>query len=578
MLLDYRTHDPDLIDYRGTEISSPYFQGIESVYQYCSDVLTGVRKASENEKKVCQRFIDDHERDDIRLDLNIFNLVIAVANSLKHSKGPIAGQPILLLPWMMFALANMFCWKYTDKAASDLVGQRRFQKAIIHVSRGNAKTQLAAIVSIISLLLTKNGSPTVTTSASTRKQASICFAEIKAQIQSSTKTLRKRFRLLTNEIAVKGGGAIFATSSEAGTVDGLRVTTGILDECHTHPNSSIHDVITSGTASSSDPLVLMISTAGAPHSFYHDQYKYAVAVLDRIYENDRLFVQVFEADAGLADDSDEAFEQANPSIDHAVSRSTLRANYANSMVSPAARAGFATKHLNRFFEFHEAQMIDTDTIGRCVGLMPDDESLRKMECYVGIDLASVSDLSTVSIVFVDKNRLYIKTQSFLPRVALDAVPANLTKFYREAVQNRVLTLSEIHITDEDEIHEYVKEITKRYRVQQIGIDAAAGGHRWAIRHEEEWNGYEVLAVNQGFGLSEPLARLIKAAHAGQLTFGSDEVLLNWAMHNARTELGQFGDLKLVRPKSDNNLKIDPCVASVIALSLVPAVEFSPQMR
>ncbi len=64
-----------------------YHQGWESAFQYVYDVLNGVRNASKSEKAFCQRFIDDLQREDLKLNLTIYNFVVVVANSLKHTKG-----------------------------------------------------------------------------------------------------------------------------------------------------------------------------------------------------------------------------------------------------------------------------------------------------------------------------------------------------------------------------------------------------------------------------------------------------------------------------------------------------------
>lgn len=578
---NFRENEPNLLDYLGTSIASPYFQGWQSVFQYCYDVKSGIRKAAKNEILGVDRFMSDLDREDIKLDFGIIELLFIVANSLKHSKGAIAGQQIKLLPWQIFCLVNVFAWVYTDNVSDkSIIGERRFQKVFSFVARGNAKTQISAIASIMSLLLTRNGNPVVTTSASTRKQAAICFEEIKAQIQSSSKSLKKRFKCRTNDIQLTAGGSIIPTSSEAGTIDGIRITTGILDELHTHKDSSVHDVIVSGTASSKDPLIFGITTAGTNvNSFAKSIYDYAVNLLEGVYQNDRYFVQIFEADRSLEADDETAWEQANPSIDHAVSRSTLRSNYQSSQMSPAALAGFETKHLNRWFQYSENGLIDYNALTEIQAPLPDDDYLRDLECYVGIDLAAISDLTSVAIAWVDpdKEKTYCRTQSFLSQKAFDDLHDTVKNIYFDAVKAGCLTVTPGQVTDFEVLHEYVNELCERYKPEQVGLDAAAGGQRWAQEHEDRY--YRELAiVPQGFGLSEPAQRMLRMVFNNQIQIDEKDNLLAWALMNCRVQSGEWGDVKVHRPKNNNNLKIDPAIAGIIAISLVPAVKASFGIR
>ncbi|MDX7833838.1 terminase large subunit [Aeromonas caviae] len=570
---NFRDNDPNLEDYKGTSIKDHYFQGWQAAFQYCYDVLSGIRKASANEKLFCKRFVDDLSRTDITLDLDNFKLLLIIANSLKHSKGPLVGTRIRLMPWQQFLLLNLFCFVYSSEDP-ERAGERRFRKVFAFIPRGNAKTQLAAIVAVYSILTTENGKPTVTTSASTRKQASICFEEIKAQIKSSSKYLKKKFKCRTHDILLNSdsGGSLYATSSEAGSIEGERLTTGILDEVHTHPDSKIHDVVSSSMQSSNQPILFCITTAGTNvNSFCHDLYSYAVGVLKGEITNDQFLSIIYESDEEEPN-SEIGYEQANPSLDHAVSRQAIRAEYQSSLMSPSAAANFATKHLNKWHQFAESGFVDTEIINNCfTSKFPSEDELKELPCYMGLDLAAVSDLSSIVRVHIGKDhKLYVKSQSFIPHNAYESLPMNLKNIYMKGINSKSLRLCGTKVTDLEEIKDEIRHYYKTYTVEDTGIDAAQGGERFAEEYQSE-TGYELAAVNQGWGLSDAAFRLLRGMTLGNIVFDENDHMMRWCIVNGRTYIGQHGDMKIIKSSNDA-LKIDCLVALLVAMAMIPAVE------
>lgn len=590
---NFRDNEPRLADYRGCSIADPYFQGWQAVFQYVYDVMKGIRVSAKPEKKAVERFINDLARHDLYIDWDDYEIVQVIANSLRHTKGPIAGSAILLLPWMQFHLFNIFALKYSDKHSDETIHhERKYDTVYCQVARGNAKSQLAAVIGIATFLLTENGSPVVTSSASTREQAKIVFEEIRGMIQTASKSIKKRFKIQASHVVYlnkNGNGKMLPTSSQANSLEGMRISTGILDELHTHPSNLVTESITNSMGSSKEPLLYQITTAGNnTTSHCYDVYKYCLEILDGTKENDRYFVHIFEADEGRAGDDDCALEQANPSIDHAVKRSKLKSDFLTAQMSPAAVAAFETKRLNRWYQWSEAGFADSDQLLKCYNVFS-PESLFGEYAYIGIDLASTSDLSTVSLIVPQGKKTYVITKSFIPETAIDKVPSNLQALYHKARMNGSLVVTPGNITDFDVIHEYIDELHQNFRIEGAGIDAAAGGGRFAIQHDDKYN-QEIVAVNQGYGLSSSasfLQREIAMASATSkedgddhdgLCYSQDDTMFDWALLNGRVKEGQYGDIYVHRPTNNQSLKIDPLIATIIGASLIPAVEASFSIR
>ncbi|MFL1802332.1 terminase large subunit [Plesiomonas shigelloides] len=560
-------HQPDMVDSWGHSITSEYCQRWESGAQYAYNVLMGLRKAGNAEIAMCERFFYDLHRNDLRFDTEEIELVLTVANELRHPKGPIGGQRIFLMRWMILVLSNQFGFYYNDKARESLRGARRFLKTVLYVARGNAKTTLAAVVGIINSLFTDNTSPVCTTSATTSKQSRLAFEDISKMVNGSSQSIRKRFRVLQNEIRViPNGGKIIPTSKQASSLDGIRVVTGILDEIHAHPDSEICDVIETGTRSSKDPIILMISTAGFDtQSFGREVFDYSKEVACRIVENDRYFAAVYCPNDSDLDcwDSPEVWEMANPSLNHSVSLEGLRAACVEAKRNASARANFLTKHCNIFVDFTENSFISSAELMQCRNNSLNISDYHGRECYLGLDLAGVSDLSSLVYVFPeDDGSVTVFQKAYLPEDAVTDCKASIQDRYHCAVKNGELILTVGNVTDFQYIENDIVNAYHDFDVRAFSIDGAAGGVRFAgdlyDRHQ-----IEAVSVKQGFGLSEAAVLTKSLIKSGKFKYKDN--LLEWCFTNALEVEGSMGDIKIVRP-TDRTKKIDVCIATLIAIS------------
>ncbi|EPN4965800.1 terminase large subunit [Vibrio parahaemolyticus] len=566
---NYRANQPDLVDSFGNSILGSYYQGVESVYQYAYDVLMGVRVAGRGEYAACERFVYDLQREDLTFSLSEVGLVGLIANYLKHPKGVLAGEPFRLLPFMQFILAQMFGWYYSDRARETLRGERRFIKSSVWVARGNSKTCLAAVAAIANMLLNQNGSPVAVCAASATKQARLAFEDISTMIKGSSPTLKNRFEVLRNEIRCPNQGKVIIASSEADTLDGIRGSgLQLCDEIHAHSSSAVVDVLSTGMQSSKDPQMLMISTAGVnTQGFGREMFEYSLDVATGVIEADRFFSLVYAVDAGDVDNwTDESvWGKANPALGHAVSIEGLRAACSEATRNASARANFLTKHLNVWCDFDEASLVEASDLFKCR-----DRSLGSIieyqgkPCYLGLDIAGVSDLSSLVYIFPDdKGGVEVFQKSYLPESAIRGLKPQLQTRYYEANKKGELVFTPTEITDMDYITNDIVSAVQLFDVKGISIDAAAGGTKFAYdlyaNHQ-----IEAVAVKQGFGLSESAVMFQTLIKSGKLKYDSD--LFEWCVINALVQEGSHGDIRVIRSKADHSKKIDICIATIIGLS------------
>lgn len=564
-VLNIEHHKPDLVDSFGVSISDEYYQGYESALQYAYNVLSGKRIASQTEIAMCERFCYDLCRNDLKLDHNEINLCISIINLMNHPKGPIAGTPLKLMRWMIFQLANMFGWFYTDNALPMLRGARRTQRSIIFVPRGNAKTTLAAAVVILNTLLTSNGAPVATLSATTSGQARIAYKDI-AQMIKTSPALTKYFKVMQYQIQCKpNDGYIMTTSKNADAFNGLRIVTGVVDEWAAHPNGDITDAITTGMGSSNDPMLLCISTAYNNLGYGFESFNYAKDVVTNKIEHDRTFVAIYAADQDDVDNygDEQVWIKANPAYGHSVQAGTIDSAYKESLRNEAAKANFLIKHLNVFYTFDAEGFVNQSDFINCKTEL-DLTKYTNKECYIGLDLASVDDLSSAVLIFPNNDGgVDLFHRAYLPETVIPDLKPAIRDLYMQAQKNGELILTHTEVTDFNYIKNDIISWCDQFDVKAVSIDAAAGGARFAFDMYEE-HGIEVVAVKQGFGLSESSILFQNLVKDSKVKYQDN--LLEWGILNSLMVQGEYGDIRITKSKIDPTKKIDPCISTLIGLS------------
>ena len=181
--------------------------------------------------------------------------VIRFIESFLTLGGSFAGQPFILLPFQREIIADMY------RTSPD--GRRLRRRYLLGLPRKNGKSQLGAALALFHLVAdTADARPLVISAAGDRKQARLVFEEAVRMVQASPE-LSRRLAVLRHEIRNPANGGVYkAVSADAGLQHGLNPSTVIFDELHVFKNADLLEALTSGSAMRSEPLFVVISTAG----------------------------------------------------------------------------------------------------------------------------------------------------------------------------------------------------------------------------------------------------------------------------------------------------------------------------
>jgi phage terminase large subunit-like protein len=273
---------------------------------------------------------------------------IAFIESLTLTKTTKSGrpEPFTLLPVHRELIENLLGWKRPD-------GTRLYRKCYFSLARKNAKTQIAAAIALVMLVLDNELQPEIYIAAKDREQASLCFYAIADMIHASpdlsdilaitpsTKTIINR----------QNGGKLKALSSEGKSKHGLNPSCVIFDELHSWTSSEqeLYDALTTGSGLRRQPLFLTITTAGIDeHSICGKQYEYACKVRDGVVDDPAFLPLIFEVpkDADWTDET--LWPLANPTLGALVKLDDLRAERETALKIPAEQTKFRRLFLNQW--------------------------------------------------------------------------------------------------------------------------------------------------------------------------------------------------------------------------------------
>lgn len=533
---------------------------LDELCQYSKDVLNGEVIACKKHKQACERFLRDVENQSTYAWIEEeAQKIVDWFSLLRHSKGILAGQPIMLTTWQKFNLCNIYGWYHVK------TGYRRFRKAYIQVGRKNAKSQMMAGISLYETSYTSAKNKELNeiyTAGTKRDQSKLIFNEAKLMLNGSP--LKDRFRIMRNEIIHKKTGSfIKPLSKEDGQKgDGTNPQLGCLDEYHQHPTSEFYDLFDSGAKARREPLLLIITTAGTDLNVpcYRQEYKYCSQILDGAIENDSYFVMICELDKGDSIHDEENWKKANPIVmSYPEGIQGMRESYQIAKDVPEKMRTFLTKNLNAWMQQREDGYMDMAKWKACGQDNFDYSLLEGKECIVGADLAAKIDLCSVAFEFNIDGKYVVLGHSFMPEDTLQAKMSTDKVPYDLWAKQDWVTLTPGAVVDYNFIMQYIKDFEKKYncKIRELCCDP---WNATQFMNDMGADGYPPVEIRQGIKtLGGPTKDFREQVYMRKVIHNNNPVL-TWAISNAVTKMDPNENIMLDKSKSTE--RIDP-IASVI---------------
>lgn len=460
--------------------------------KYAKDVTSEKQIAGREIVQACQRFLDDLERDDLKLNVKDPDFVIGIIEKLMvHNQGedmqgnPLRDTPLILQPWQVFCIYNLV--GFVDKKT----GIRRYKEALIMIPRKQGKTMfVAALAFALALLDRKSGSKIYIVAASL-KQASVSFEDILYTMQY--RGFLDEFRVRDNNaehsihanMGTDGSVDIEALASNPKKHDSLNSNIQIVDEMHAIQGAEYERFKESGKAYR-NKLCIGITTAGDDeNSFGYRHMEYGIKVVNGTVKDDSFFVFIARADKdenGEVDYTDPIQHQkASPSYGVTINPDELMQEAMQAKHDPQKRKGFLSRSLNiyttamnAYFDIDEFRKSDaqfTWTLAELAKL--------PVDWYGGADLSKIKDLTAACLYGTYQGVDIVIPHAFFPVTrATEKAEEDDIPLYEWLDDGWLTMCNAPTIIIADVVNWFVEMRNRGFKIKQIGHDRKFAGEEY----------------------------------------------------------------------------------------------------
>ena len=417
--------------------------------RYAEAVVDGAIASNEAVRLQCARTLEEHRHGMVD-DKWIFNIDRAYGppmfiQKLPHVKGKWARdrQRIKLEHWQLLFLAEVFGWVHKD------TGVRRFQNALLSVSRKNAKTTICAGLAGYELIHGDAGAE-VFSVATKSDQSKIVWDIFGKMMARRPIPEASQIRKVYGEITY-GENVFKYLGRDSKTLDGLSPSLAIIDEAAQITDRNLLDVIDSGMGARENPLTIYITTASfETDTAYYDMQENYLDQLRRGEGNGRVFGLIYGLDDGDDYADPAVWKKANPNLGISVYPDFLAKRADNAKRQKSMRNGVLVKNFNVWTSSGESWIPREDWMD-CSGKIE-----RKGKCYAGIDVATKLDLTACSVVWPRADGIVeIEVKCWVPEKAYEDAKDNVRLIYETGIEEGILELVPGSVMDEDLVVEHI---------------------------------------------------------------------------------------------------------------------------
>ncbi|MDC9615349.1 terminase large subunit [Xenorhabdus khoisanae] len=519
--------------------------------QYAFDVENGTIPACKRLKQAVKRYYSDLNNPLYVFDTEVVERFIGFSRLCPHVKGHLRGKPIMLEPWQQFAFANLFGFKV--KATE----RRKYRSAYIQVPRKNAKSTVAAMLANWFLVM-EQGQQDIYTAAVSRDQARIVFDDAR-QMCLLSKPLKKRVAIQQHKVTyAKSNSLLKPLAAKASTIEGTNPSLAIVDEYHLHPDNAVYSALELGMGARPEGILFAITTAGSSViSACKQHYDYCCQILVGEEQNESLFALIYELDDENEIDDETLWIKANPNLNVSVDSTALHDTIQKARGIPSQWTEMLTKRFNIWCQGETPWM--GDGAWKACQTEYDENDLKGLECYAGLDLSSTGDITSICYTFPVDNELLLLTRHYLPEAQLQN-PANKNRaIYRQWAQMGWLRTTPGDCIDYDRIRDDILKDSQQFDIKLVGFDTWNATH---LRTQLQGAGLDVEPFPQTYMRFSPVAKSAEVFVNRKVIRHNGDPVLAWAIANVVMETDANANIKPNKKKSAN--KIDPAIAFLMS--------------
>ena len=529
---------------------------------YAQQVSKGEINVCRNVRLACQRFLNHIENKEWEwyFDPDYPSHVLDFTAALKHTKGPQAGDNVVLEPFQILLICAIYGFRSKKNHEKRMVSD-----VIVFIPRKAGKSTITAVLGLYELLCGEAGAE-VFTLATNRDQASIVFDAARGFIENMPHELSSLFNLSKYRISKAGDSqsmfqALSRDTKKSG--DGKNPSCAIVDEAAQITDRNAIEVLHSGMVARQNPLRIYITTASFTKEtkFYED-----LTMLENILhgiqpDNPRWFGLLYGLDPQDDWRDPATWSKANPMHGISIFEDAIAQRAEEAKHKPSALNEFLCKTLNIYVSANSAwvdQAYWDDPQARVLPARGEPEAV-----FIGFDLAATRDLNAVCTLkrYAD-NDYEAEFKFFLPEEGFELIPKHYQDIFVQARRSGMLQITQGNVMDDREISDYIGQQAEKYNLKEIGYDAYNAASLVARLHE---SGMPVKKVGQGMSvLSNPSKHVEKLIMQYQIKHDGNP-FVSWQLGNCEVYEDVNGNVKVRKNESDTSAKVDGIISLIIAM-------------
>ncbi|WP_129648467.1 terminase large subunit [Bacteroides salyersiae] len=521
-------------------------------YQYIEDVLNNKVIACKSIKLACNRFLSFLEKDEYYFDDAAVQRVINFISLIRHYLGKHNGKPFILQPWQTLIIASVYGFRHKKDDT------RVCRNAFILMARKNGKSALCAALSLYHLIADNEAASEIFFAANSREQAKILLS-ITSNFAKSLDAKGKTISVYRDLIKFKNN-FIKVVSSDTSKLDGYNLSFAIIDEEHEAKDSKMIDIISSSMGMRTQPLLIEISTAGFnTFGICKEKYNTCKEILNGLKEDDSLQAFIFELDESDNWDDKTTWIKANPNLDITVTTDFIQSEITKAKNTSSLEVSVRTKNLNQWLSSSEIWIADIHIINATQKLKIED--FAGFNCYVGVDLSAVSDLTAVSFLIDMDDKYYFFNKYYIPESALS--DNSNSELYKRWQRMGLLTITEGNVTDYDYITADLMRINQIVTINSIAYDTW-NSTQWAI--DATSKGLPLQPFSQALGNFNRATKEFERLILSNKIAIDDNEITRYCFRNVSLKFDHNDNCKPVKSVRQN--KIDGVIGMLEALGIM----------
>lgn len=535
---------------------------------YANSVISGETVAPKYVKLQAQDFVlmasDQHPK--YVIDQQKLKTIKALLDVMIMPKGLMAGEPMSksLTGYQWLFITAVLCSVHRDDHRL-----RRYETALLEISRKNFKTYTIGVLFIILMLTEPKFSKFFSVAPDTALSSEVKEAiEDTLNASPALKSFngKDRFNIWKARIdCLLTASQYKPLAFSKNRMDGRLPNAFLADEVGALPNSYPIEAMRSGQLVIRNKLGCIISTKyDTADNPFESEVAYAKGVLDNIIDDDSYFALLYEPDETEDWQTDDnILLHANPIAQELefVWQDLLRRR-AKAIAMESARQNFLTKHCNIIYSGGKTESyVDINALQRC---RVENIDWNNRVVWVGVDLAMTNDNCSVTIVSEEDDRILERTWFFIPEGRIDEKNAMERIDYRQYMEAGDVIACGNKTVDYATIEEFVFNLPNMLgvQIQAIGYDRYN-----ALSSAQKWDKvFTTIQIRQHSDTLHPPTKLLsEKIEEGELEYVKNPLLeLNFT--NAKCVYDTNMNRYVTKKKSTG--KVDGVVSLINAVCLL----------